>query len=221
MVESLLADSLVSGAGEKVAAFVVKCLAVAGAFLIGYFVGGAVAWALDRWVFAKKAPEQLKKAVSIIAGVALAILVALIVFGDGGNGMFGRGGGSGDGKGTPSDDGNNKQTPAPPEPKKPEDPPKKDEPPKPTPKPTPGDLRVTIRVGDEVKDDEYYLIGDDPTPKSFEDFKKAIEVRRKTTDPELKTVFYRFNGEPLSITHKAVSRPYAWLDMFKIPFAKE
>jgi hypothetical protein len=144
MFDTLLADGLASGAGEKLATFVVKCLAVAGGFLVGYFVGGAVAWALDRWVFAHKAPEPLKKAVSMVAAVALAILVALIVFGEGGSGLFG--GGSGDGKGTPApDDNKGKAAPTPPpEQKKDEQPPKKDDPPKTPVSPMPGDVRITI-----------------------------------------------------------------------------
>ena len=96
----MLADGLGSGLAEKVAGYANKCPAVAGGFLNGYFLGKVVAWALDRWVFAQKAPEQVKKAVSFVSGLALAILVALIVFGEGGNGLFGRGGSTGDGKGT-------------------------------------------------------------------------------------------------------------------------
>ena len=69
MFDALLADGLAGGIGEKLATYAVKCLAVAGGFLIGYLVGGRVAWALDRWVFAQKAPDQLKKAVSIASGV--------------------------------------------------------------------------------------------------------------------------------------------------------
>ena len=65
MIESLLADGLGSGLGEKFAGYVIKGLAVAGAFLIGYFLGHVVAWALDRWLFAHKAPDQLKKAISL------------------------------------------------------------------------------------------------------------------------------------------------------------
>ena len=112
MFDTLLADGLASAAGERIAAFVVKCLAVAGGFLVGYFIGGVAAWALDRWVFAQKAPDQLKKAVSIVFAIALALLVALIVFGEGGSGLFG--GGGGDGKGTPSqDDAKGKAAPPP------------------------------------------------------------------------------------------------------------
>ena len=202
-----------SGAGEKVAAFVVKCLAVAGGFLVGYFIGGAVAWALDRWVFAQKAPDPLKKAVSLAAAIALAILVALIVFGEGGSGLFG---GGGDGKGQPSQDDKGKAAPAPaPEPKKDETPPKKDETPKPAPKPTPGDVRIAILAGEEVKEGRFYLIEGEPTPKTFEEFKAAIAARREEAKHDLILIF-RFKGVTLSPTHPDMQRLTAWLKEAKL-----
>lgn len=210
MFDTLLADGLASAAGEKVATFVVKCLAVGGGFLVGYFLGGAVAWALDRWVFAQKAPEPVKKAVSIVFALALALLVALIVFGEGGRGLFG--GGSGDGKGTPSqDDTKGKVAPTPPEVKKDDTPPKKDEQPKPPPIPTPGDVRVAILTGDDVKDGRFYLIDGDPTPKNLAEFKEEILKRRKESKPELKQVIFRFKKEKLSQDHPAVRNVVTWL----------
>ena len=56
---------------ERVAAFAVKCLAVGGGFLVGYVLGGFVAYALDRWVFARKTPELAKKGIRVVAGVIL------------------------------------------------------------------------------------------------------------------------------------------------------
>ncbi len=214
MFDALLADGLVSGAGEKVATFVVKCLAVAGGFLVGYFLGGFVAWALDRWVFAQKAPDVAKKAISWVAAVALAIIVALIVFGDGGSGLFGRGGGSGDGKGTPTADDNKGKT-TPPEQKKDETPSKKDETPKPPPKPTPGDVRVTILAGDDVKDGKFYVIDDEPAPRTFEEFKLAITAKRNATKNEM-TIIFRFKNEPLSDNHPAVRRVVDWVNEVKL-----
>ena len=207
MSDALLADGIVSGLGEKVAAFIVKCLAVGGGFLLGYFLGGAVAWALNRWVFAQKAPDQLKKAVAVLMGVALAILVALIVFGDGGGGLFG-GGGSGEGPVTP-DDG--KQGPPPVVPKDE----KKEQAPKPPPvKPTPGDVPVTILAGDEVRGGKFYVIGDQE-PKTFEEFKEAVAKRRQEMKEELVLVF-RFKGAELSATHPEMQRLTAWLKQAKL-----
>ena len=210
MFDSLIADGLGSGLGEKVAGYVIKGLAVAGAFLIGYFLGRIVAWGLDRWVFANKAPDPLKKAVALLTGVALAILVALIVFGEGGSGLFGSGGGDGQGKGQPTPADNGKAPPVPtPEPKK--DEPKKDEPPKTPLPPAPGDVRVTILPSDEVKEGRFYLIDGDPVPKNFGEFKTAITARRKDAQPELKQVVFRFKSERFSQNNPVVRDVVMWL----------
>lgn len=218
MFDALLADGIASGAGDKLATFVVKCLAVAGGFLIGYFLGGVLAWALDRWVFAQKAPEPLKKAVSWVAAVAAALLVALIVFGEGGSGLFG-GGGTGDGKGTPNpDDTKGKSPPVEPEPKKKDDvpPKKKDETTQPSPTPQPGDVRVTILTGDEAKGGRYYLIDGDPTPKKIDEFKEAILARRKDAKPELKQVIFRFKKDVFPLDHPIIQDAALWLGSVKI-----
>ena len=90
---------------EQIAAFAVKCLAVAGGFLAGYVIGGMGAWALDKWALAKKSPDVLKKTISFLCAVALALLIAFIVFGDGsGSGWLGGGGG-------PDGPGNNANNP--------------------------------------------------------------------------------------------------------------
>jgi hypothetical protein len=214
MFDTLLADGIVSGASDRVAAFVVKCLAVAGGFLVGYFLGGVTAWALDRWVFAQKASAPVKKAVSWVFAVALALLVALIVFGDGGNGLFG-GGGTGDGKGTPTpDDGKGKPPEAPKE-KKDDQPTKKDERPKTPVTPMAGDVHVAILGGDEVRDGRFYLIDDDPAPKTFDEFKDVINARRKTAKGDLRILF-RFKKEPLSDNHPAVRRVVDWVNQEKL-----
>ena len=214
MFDPLLADGLASGAGEKLATYVVKCRAVEAGFHVGYFLGAVVARALDRWVFAQKAPAPLKKAVSWVAAVALALLVALIVFGEGGNGLFG-GGGTGEGKGTPTaDDNKGKSAPQAPTPE-PKDalPAKKDDQSKPPPlKPMPGDLRVTILPGDEVKEGRFYLIDGESAPMNFTEFKSAILARRKQTDPELKQVVFRFKRDAFSLDHPVVRDVTAWLN---------
>lgn len=211
MFDPLLADGITSGAGEKLATFAVKCLAVGGGFLVGYFLGAVVAWALDRWVFANKSPAQLKKIVSVVAGIALAILVALIVFGEGGSGLFGGGGGNqGDGKGS-ANENKGKPEPAPaPEPKPDEKKDKKEEVKPPSP-PMPGDVRVTILPDDEVKDGRFYLIAGDPNPKSLPEFKDAILAKRKEAKPELKQVVFGFKKDALDKTHPIVQNATVWL----------
>lgn len=219
MFDTLLADGIVSGASNQVAAFVVKCLAVAGGFLVGYFLGGVIAWALDRWVMAQKTPAPVKKLISWAAAIALALLVALIVFGDGGNGLFGRGSGSGDGKGTQSQEnkGDAKDAKTTPEPKQAEQPKNKEPVEPPPPKPTPGDMHIVILAGDELKDGRAYLLEGDPNPKTIDEFKDAVNARRKVKEPELKTVYYRFKNQKLAADHLAVALPRAWLDSFTPP----
>jgi hypothetical protein len=221
MFEPLLAAGLGVSA-EGATAIVIKCLAVGGGFLVGYFLGAAVAWGLDRWVFAHKAPPQVKKAVALVAGVAVAIVVAMILFGEGGKGLFGRGG-EGDQKGKTED---GKQTPAPPDRTK--DLPKEKEPPKGVPKPTPGDIHITILGGGEVTPDRnnkgrFYLLEGDPEPKSFPELQEAINARRKAGGPPLKTVYYRFKNksEELSVNNPALREPYEWLSGLGIGFVPE
>lgn len=211
MLHSLFAAGIGIGA-EGVAAVVVKALAVGGGFLVGYFLGAVIAWALDRWVFAHKSPPQLKRIVALLVGLALAILVALIVFGEGGRGLFG---GGGDGKGSQTPTENGKETKVPETPPKPE-PPTKEPPPKlPDVKPTPGDVRIAILGGSAVHDGRFYLIDSDPMPKTFEELKDAINTRRKNSKTEI-TLIFRFKGAELSPTHPEMKKLTAWLQEAKI-----
>ncbi len=93
MITLVLAQVL--GLTEKIAAYAIKGLAVAGAFLLGYLLGGAIVWAIDKWLLANKTPILIKKLCKVLLGIVLGLIVALIVFGDSGNGLFGRGGGEG------------------------------------------------------------------------------------------------------------------------------
>lgn len=206
MLEPLLAD-VTSGASNKLAEFVIKGLAVGGGFLVGYAGGRVVAWALDRWLFAHKAPPQLKSLCGLLCGVLLAIVVAMIVFGSGGNGLFGAGGGSGDQKGAPGDD-KGKQQPTPP--------PKDDtktEPPKIEPKvevkPTPGDVRVAILSGAEVNEGRFYVLDTNPKPLTLDELKKAVAERPK--DKPAPVLVFRFAKDKLSNSHPEMKRLTAWV----------
>lgn len=167
---------------EQVAAFGIKCLAVVGGYGAGYLLGGVAAWALDRWVFARKAPDFVKQTIKILSGVALAILVALLVFGSGsGGGLFGGGGGpDGTGTGTPNPDDTGKkheQPTPPPDPKVP----KVDAPPTPAISPEDPKVRVTFLGGDAVKENRFYLVDDDPHPRTFDELKAEITKRKEGT----------------------------------------
>jgi hypothetical protein len=199
----------VSGAAEKLAGLAIKCLAVAGGYLAGYLLGGAIAFALDRWVFAKKAPDAVKKVVRIVCGLVLAIIVAMIVFGEGGGG-FGMGGGEGKGSGTPPTDGQSKDKHA-----SQPTPPDKEPPVGPV---TPADgrpsevvIRVTILGGTDVQQERFYLIDDDRSPKTFAEV-RAVVTRRKASDKRKATLAILFPPPPnrLPLEHPAVTQLVNW-----------
>ncbi len=220
MFDTLIADALGSGLAEKVAGYAIKCLAVAGGFLIGYFLGGATAWALDRWVFAKRAPDQLKKAVSMVAGVAVAILVALVVFGEGGNGLFGGGGNAGDGKGTAAPETKGKTEPHQPvvAPKKDEEPaPKTVEPVAPT-KPADTVIYVTVLGGADVpnNDEKYYLVGDDSNRKNLAQLTDIVAAKKEKGTVGLVIQFRETNRPSLDPEHESISKLRRWAEKEKV-----
>lgn len=206
MLDTLLADGIASDASNKLAEYVIKGLAVGGGFLVGYFLGGAVAWALDRWVFAHKAPPVLKRACALLSGVVLAIIVALIVFGSGGSGLFG-GGGTGDKKGIGEDKDKPQQTTTPPRDQQKTEPPKIE--PQVEPKPTPGDVRVAILSGSDVSDGKFYTLDTVSTPLTLDELKKAIAERPK--DKPAPVLVFRFTKDRLSNSHPEMKRLTAWV----------
>ncbi len=215
MIEPLWADGMATGLENRVVMVVFKCLAVGGGFLLGYLFGYALAWAVNRWVLAHKAPDQLKSACAILAGVTIAILVALFVFGEGGSGLFG-GGGPAEGTGTTAPD-DSTQTPSTPE--------KKDElsPPKPelVTHQKPGEvlIRVTILGGSDVPGDEkFYLIDDNPDRKSFGELKEAIRTRQADEKRSLGIAihFRPQNAPALDPPHYSISQLTRWAQEAKI-----
>jgi hypothetical protein len=139
-----------------------------------------------------------------------------MVLGWGGAGLLGGGGGPGEGKGTPDSTDKGKTTPTPPAAPKKDETPKKDEKIKPPDlPPMPGDVRVIVLSGDEVKENRFYLIQGETVPKTFTEFRDAIEAKRKAMTGEL-TLIFRFRGEPLSGTHPAIQRLEAWLREAKL-----
>jgi hypothetical protein len=214
MSASVLADGVTSVAGERLATLAVKCLAVGGGLLVGYFLGAVIAWALDRWLFAEKAPAQLKKLVSYVAGLALAIVVALIVFGEGGKGLFG-GGAQGEGTGTPSPDKNEKKEPGPPPvttPTKHVETPKTEEPTPPS-KPADALIDVTILGGSDVPGDErFYLTDDSSKPKTFEELKQYVLARKQQEKGTvgLALHFRSKNAPSLDPPHYSITQLTKW-----------
>jgi hypothetical protein len=166
-------------------------------------------------VFAQKAPAPVKKAVSWVAAIALALLVALIVFGEGGGGLFGRGGGTGEGKGTnPEEKGKSEPNPAVVPPKKDEIPSPKPVEPVPLPKTTDAVIRVTILGGADVPGDErYYLTDDDPKPKTFPELKDAILARKKEKGTVAISVHFRPTNAPSrNPPHYSITQLTKWAE---------
>jgi hypothetical protein len=90
--------------------FVVGCLAVAGGFLVGNLLVLLICRLLAKLVLTKRMPVLLERALRVLGGLALAVLVAFLVF-DGSGGSGGGGilpGSNGGTNATPSD---NKQGP--------------------------------------------------------------------------------------------------------------
>lgn len=79
------------GSIEKV---VITALAVAGGFLVGFVLTHFVARLLSKFVWKKEPPENLIRFARFAGGVATALLVYLLLTGDGGFGLGGRGGGA-------------------------------------------------------------------------------------------------------------------------------
>lgn len=198
----------ISGAAEHLAGLAIKCLAVAGGFLAGYVLGGAVAFALDRWVFGKKAPDLVKKCVRWVTGLILAVVVALIVFGDGGGGL-GMGGGDGKGSGKPTEgDAKDKLAPQPP--------PEKDQPPVTpvTPKdtrPAEAVIRITILGGNDVSQERFYLIDDDRTPRTFAEVRATVSGRKaKDARKTVLAIYFPPPPNRLPLEHPAVTQLVTW-----------
>jgi hypothetical protein len=187
------------------AQFLVNCLAVGGGFLAGFVLAGVLTWWIDRTFLRKNTPEIMHRTARVLGGLAVAILVALLVFGRGGGGL---GGGKGDGLGSgTANNGTGTGTDAP------------DTTPKPGPTPPvaakdappPGDrVRVTILGGPDVKEQRFYLVGDDPTPRTLAEAKAAIQAKKDTATRPV-AVEVRFTARnTLARDHPAVTLLTNW-----------
>jgi len=169
--------------------FATNCFAVVGAFIAGYVLGAIGGWAADKWLFGKRSPDAARKAISVICGLLLAILIGFLVFGEGGGrGWFGGGDGS-NSQGNP-DTGN-----GPPPPTDPKEPPKVDAPKPPEAKSDDPRIHITFLGGDAVQGDRFYKIDDDPVPKSFTDLKALVLKKRDASAAPL-TLVVLFPTDP-------------------------
>jgi len=185
-------------AKDAVAEFVNNCLLVAGAFLVGYILGGVIGWAVGKFALRQKSPDALKKVGRPVGGVILALIVALMVF-------TGKGkprGEGGEGKGNVSPDATNKN--AQPEPKvEPRTPPVT------APDHKANETLITVLGGDDVKEGRFYLIGDDRTPKTLEELQKVITERMAKGKVELRIVLLPPPKE-LPLQHPAITDLQRW-----------
>jgi len=167
--------------------FAMNCLAVAGGFFAGYVLGAIACWAVDKWLFARRSPDAAKKAISVLCGIALALLIAFLVFGEGsGGGWFGGSGSDGSGTGTPENGAKtdpNAARPVDPKVQPKIDPSKSHEL-----KPDDPKVRVTFLGGDAVQGDRFYLIDDDPIPKTFAELKAIVQTRKEASPATLTLV---------------------------------
>lgn len=190
----------------NLAQFLVNCLAVGGGFLVGYVLAGGAAWWVDRSFLRKKTPPLVRRLVRILGGIAAAIIVALLVFGRGGGGLGG-GQGEGVGSGTTSGTGpgQGSVTDAPPPTTRPAPPvAAKDVP------PPDARIRVTVLGGPDVKDQRFYLVDDDPSPRTFAEAKAAV-LARKDAAPQKLGVEIRFTTRnTLPRDHPAVTLLADW-----------
>lgn len=181
----------------------VNCLAVLGGFLAGYLLTALFANAIDRMAFRRKSPQFLHRSLRLLGGIALAALVAFIVFGHGRGWNLLGGGQDGTGEsektGSPSFINVTPEKPAPPSPP-------------PTPVETSGKrIAVTILGGTDVKAQRFYLIDADATPKSLAEAKEII--RRAAEGAEMApNVEIRFAASNrLAFDHPAVTLLQQWL----------
>jgi hypothetical protein len=156
-------------AKQSIMQFVNNCLLVAGAFLVGYILGGLIGWALGKWALKQKSPDTLKQIGRPLGGILLALIVALLVF----TGMGKRVGLGGDGRGTPDESGD-KESRAKIDPTDPRvNMPKVDQS---LPEVT---VRVMILAGTAVRTEgKYYLFDDDKAAKSLPELKEAVNERK-------------------------------------------
>jgi len=158
-------------AKQSIVQFVNNCLLVAGAFLVGYILGGLIGWALGKWALKQERPDTLKRVGRPTGGIILAIIVALLVF----TGMGKRWGPGGEGAGTTDDSGakDSRRDSA-------SDP--RVSPPKLDHDPIEATVRVTVLAGAAVRSEgKYYLLDDDPAARTLAELKEAITARKAKT----------------------------------------
>ncbi len=181
-----------------------NCLLIAGGFLVGYVLGGLLAWGIGRYALKMKDTSNLKAVGKPLCGAVVAIIIAMIVFTGKGKPI----GDGGDGKGTTVNDGNGKANPSNTNPDPKADP--KINPPKVEIKPADVTLRVTVLGGEDVLNERFYLLDDDRVPKTFSELKSAIAERRSKEKGKVVVAVLFPTKNALPREHPAVTQVAKW-----------
>jgi hypothetical protein len=177
---------------KEVGEFGMNCLAVAGGFAVGYLLGAIASYSLDRWAFNRKSPDIAKKTLRVLAGIALALLIAFLAFRGGSGGGWGGGSGpEGPGSSGSPDDGKT-HNPAHSE-ERPQ--PKIDMPKSPLLHPDDPKVRITFLGGDAVQGDRFYLIDEETVPRTFAEVKAFVQKREEAESRPL-TLIVQFPSNP-------------------------
>ena len=153
---------------DRLAAMAMNALAVGGGFLAGYLATALAAYFLDRWLTNGKSPVGLHKTVRAVGGVCGAVLVALLVFGDG------TGTGRGDGPGTTPSTGAGAGTTA--VTTNALDPATKDKLPEPS--RTEEIVRVTVLSGADVVGELFYVVEGHAEKRTLDEVKRELAARK-------------------------------------------
>ncbi|HEY8505912.1 MAG TPA: hypothetical protein VIL46_15110 [Gemmataceae bacterium] len=173
-----LAD--VSAAVENLARLGINILTVIAAFILGMLLTHVAVWAFGKYVLRWQPPRTAKFVLRVTGGAALAILVALFIFGTGGFGV-------GWGESTLPGPEGGEPTPAKaelvPEPKQKEPEEKQKEPREPAAE----RVEVTI-LGGYDEGQRYYRLAGDERPITFSELTQALQRRMNEPGAGLKAV---------------------------------
>lgn len=167
---------LLANAFENVGRTILNFLAIGGGFLIGTVVAWTLVRLVTKFMLKRKPNVYVDKIARVVGGIVGAILIALLVFGDGGWGFGGSGGGLPGGPG-----GTDKQQPGK---GNGEGEPKNTDPTIPAAKikikPPEVDDRVKIVVlGGQALPDKFYLFEDETAPSTLRELTLKVEARDK------------------------------------------
>jgi hypothetical protein len=193
---------------DKLSALGMKCLTVAGGFMVGYVLGWLIAVCVNKWVIKKeRTPESLKQLLRVVCGIAVALLVAVSL-------MWGSGDGTGgDKEKAGTSDAQDTKAGPPPSTDAPKDDRKQPAPATPIDtRPTELTIRVTVLGGTDVRDEKFYLLDDDRSPKSLREVKDAVlALKTKETRKTVVAVLRSPAPNRVPLDHGAVSRLVAWV----------